>query len=192
MKKILLNSLIGIIVLSIGSCKKDSTNTPTGGTSQLFEITINGQTFNETFPPDLVDLSGFNTTTCDNKPGYMINLYDPELNSQYSINSDLQYYHNEVNFKTKGTGSYSLTDGSSFNSCHFSFKLRLYDKSQVNDNTTLLPGGVHTVTSITTVSSSTSKKDVLVEGTYSGTYRNTANSNIVVTGKYKKIIEVLL
>jgi hypothetical protein len=48
------------------------------------------------------------------------------------------------------------------------------------------------VTSITTVSSSTSKKEVLVEGTYSGTYRNTANSNIVVTGKYKKIIEVLL
>ncbi len=193
MKKPVINFLIVILLILLGSCEKNKTNTSTtGGTSQLFEITINGQTFNETFPSDFVDLSGFNTTTCENKPGYLINLYDPDLNSQYSIDTDLQYYYNEVNFKTKGTGSYSLTSSSSMSLCNFSFNLKLYDKAQTNDNTTLLPGGVHTVISITTVSSSASRKEVLVEGTFSGTYKNTANSNIVVTGKYKKIIEVLL
>jgi hypothetical protein len=191
-KKLAFKTIICFVSIFIGSCKKD-TELPKTGFNQLFEIVINGQQlYNVTLPPEIVVLNGISSTTCDNKPGFLLSLYDPELNSRFSINTDLQYYSNEVDFKTKGAGSYSLTSSSALNLCHFNFNLKLNDKSQPNSNTTLLSGGVHTVTSITTISSSTGTKQVLVEGAFSGTYKNSVNVDIVVSGRYKKIIEILL
>jgi len=184
-------------LLSINTaCKKSSTPIPDNTNNGLFEVTINGQKFTNSWPPGFVDLSGFSSTTCDNKPGYFINILDSDLNSRFQINTDLQHYHNNVNFGTGAIGTFGLTNGppppGSLGYCHFTLYFALKDKSLSNQSTTLLTGGNHTVTSIKTLSNSSGRKEVLVEGTFQGTFKNSSNTNISVSGNYKKIIEILI
>lgn len=184
-------------LLSINTaCKKSSTPVPDNTNNQLFEVTINGQKFTNSWPSGFVNLSGFSSNTCDNKPGYFINILDSDLNSRFQINTDLQHYHNNVNFGTGSTGAFGLTDlfpmPGSPGLCHFTLYFALKDKSLSNQRTTLLNGGNHTVTSIKTISNSSGRKEVLVEGTFQGTFKNSSNTNISVSGNYKKIIEILI
>jgi len=175
-------------LLSINTACKKPDNTNNG----LFEVTINGQKFTNSWPPGFVDLSGFSSITCDDKPGYFINIFDSDLNSRFEINTDLQHYHNNVNFGTGATGTFGLTDEGSPSYCHFTLYFALKDKSLSNQRTTLQPGGNHIVTSIKTLSNSSGRKEVLVEGTFQGTFKNSSNTNISVSGNYKKIIEILI
>jgi hypothetical protein len=190
MKLILQSISLCVLLVTLGSCKKEETKTTNSNHTEFFEITIDGQTFKETFT--FLNLSGFESTTCDNKPGFLNTIHDPDLNSRFSINTDISHYKNEIDFDTKGVGNYVLNGGPNpFGLCHLTFYLQLSDKSHSNENTTLQPGGVHTLTSIETISTSSGKKDVLLEGTFSGVYKNSSNSNISVSGRYKKIVEVL-
>jgi hypothetical protein len=192
----ILNKLIPILILLIThiSCKKGSTSTPSSNTTttESIEVTINGQTFSNTFPSSVVNLSGFHSTSCDNKPGYLNSIYDDDLNTQYSVITYIQHYKNATDFDSKSIGDYTFDGGPNpANFCHFTFYLRLSDKSQTNNNTTLLSGGKHTVTSVKTISNSNGKRQVLVEGSFSGTFKNSINTNIPVSGKYKKIVEIV-
>lgn len=182
-------------LLSINTaCKKSSTPVPGNTNNEFFEVTINGQKFTNSWPPGFVDLSGFTKNTCDNKPGYLINILDSDLNSRFQINTDLQHYQNNVNFETGATGTYGLTDlfPGSPGLCHFTLYFALKDKSLSNQRTTLLSGGNHIVTSIKAISNSSGRKEVLVGGTFQGTFKNSSNTNISVSGNYKKIIEILI
>jgi len=183
--------------LSINTaCKKSGTPIPGNTTNEFFEVSINGQKFTNSWPPGFINLSGFTSITCDNKPGYLINILDSDLNSRYQINTDLQHYHNNVNFGTGTTGNFGLTDGpllpGSPSYCHFTLYFALKDKTLSNQRTTLQPGGNHIVNSIKTLSNSSGRKEVLVEGTFQGTFKNSSNTNISVSGNYKKIIEILI
>lgn len=190
MKKVVTFTSIVALLFTLNSCKKSSPTTKTSKT-EYFEITIDGKSYKETFPAGIVQLSGFDRNTCDNKPGFLNTIYDPSLNSRFSINSDIQHYRNEVDFDSKGVGNYELNGDTPLGLCHLTLYLSLEDKSLSNENTTLQSGATHTVKSINTISTSTGSKQVFIEGEFSGVYRNSANSNIPVSGKYGKIVEVL-
>tara|TARA_Y100000385_G_scaffold133441_1_gene138560 strand:+ start:1170 stop:1481 length:312 start_codon:yes stop_codon:yes gene_type:complete len=76
---------------------------------------------------------------------FFVNLTDPDLNSQFTINTDLQHYVNETDFDSVGTGDYSMTDDYLDDDyCHFTLYLSLDDNSQ-NNATKLEPGSVRSL-----------------------------------------------
>ena len=188
MKNILNLFILTFLAINANSCKDKEGAPSDEERTEMLEITINGTTFtNEIYP----GFNGFNSSTCDEKRAFFVNLTDPDLNSQFTINTDLQHYVNETDFDSVGTGDYSMTDDYLDDDyCHFTLYLSLDDNSQ-NNETKLEPGSVHKIISLSTVDSDENRKEVLVVGSFSGTYKNSVNSDIVVSGNYKKIIEIL-
>lgn len=190
--KFIFNDFICVCVITlavcISGCSKSDSGSSSKSSNEFFEIVINGQKYREDIYPGIY--AGFdNQKTCDGKRGFELNMWDGSLNSRYDVNTDIMHYQTEADFKNVKTGSFIFTAGSS--TCNFSLYCSLYDYSLQNRETTLLSGAKHDVTSITLISTSTGRKQYLIAGNFSASYKNSANSTITVSGAYKKSIEVL-
>ena len=88
MKNILNLFILTFLAINANSCKDRELAPSDEERTEMLEITINGTTFtNEIYP----GFNGFNSTTCDDKSALVVNLTDPVLLSQFSINSDLPH-----------------------------------------------------------------------------------------------------
>ncbi len=190
--KFIFNDFICVCVITlavcISGCSKSDSGSSIKSSDEFFEIVINGQKYREVLDPG--NFSGFdNQTTCDGKRGYELNIWDGNLNNKYDVNTDIIHYKNEVDFKNAKTGNFIFSTGSS--TCNFSFYCTISDNSIQNKQASLMSGATHSVTSIKLISTSNGKKEYLISGNFSASYKNSANSTITVSGAYQKSIEVL-
>jgi hypothetical protein len=182
--------LIIITVFFFIGCKSSD---PDGSASEndYLKVTIQGSNFqnNGTFASG----GGFdNQSLCDNKIGFYANVFDLTLNSRFSINTDIFHYRNNIDFKSSKVGNHALSQGPSIysRSCNLTFSVSLQDYSIPYDKTTQLVSGTNNVTKILQVSSSTSSTKYQVTGTFTASFKNSANEIIPVSGSYQTKVTV--
>ncbi len=77
-------------------------------------------------------------------------------------------------------------------SCNLDIEVSLEDKTKSNQNTILqTSSNLHTVTDIKRTSETSTNVSYKLIGTFSCSFKNTANELLVVTGNYQTIIRVL-
>lgn len=175
----------------MGSCKKDSNDI---SSENFVEISVNGQTYRQIANPN-VGFSG-DESVCDAKPHFLRSLSDFEVSSFIFI-SYIKHYENNVDFKSIKTGTYHITDIDNSSDpwaargCNFDLDLRFKDKKLSNTSTTLQTGGIHNVTSIKEVESSSTEVGYSVSGTFSCSFKNSQSQIVPVTGKYQTTLYAL-
>jgi hypothetical protein len=179
-----------ITVIFLAGCKSSDPDVSATENDYL-KVTIQGSNFQNkgTFASG----GGFdNQSLCDNKIGFYANVFDLTLNSRFSINTDIFHYRNNNDFKSSKAGNYAVSQGPSIysRSCNLTFSVSLEDYSNNFNKTTQLVSGSNSVTKIIQVSSSTSSTKYQVTGTFTASFKNSANEIIPVTGSYQTKVTV--
>ena len=72
--------------------------------------------------------------------------------------------------------------------CNLALEVKLEDNSEISK---IVSNPIHTVKSINKHSEDNSKVQYIVEGTFSGNYRNKSNVTYPVSGSYRVLVQVL-
>lgn len=184
-----------IFVLTVFSCKKDSVDS-SSGSSGFLKISINGKVYENTFDKNgLVAHLGFdNQKLCDQKLGFLENISDPNLDSRFSINTDILFYRSNADFKNSKPGTYTISNYGIdlFKTyCNLNFNISLKDNNATGNNSTTFVTGTHAVTTISFLNTNSSYSEYLVGGQFTASFKNNDNVTIPVTGSYQKIIQVI-
>ncbi len=193
MKDIKQFTIIFTMILVLVSCKKSTTPTPSTP-KEFLEVTIDGQKIRQEKDFGInvgTGLGGLNL--CDGKTGFLA-YHTTATNSRFDLNANLIHYRNQSDFVNSKAGSFQITDDyyiSVFNGvkiCNLGLEVKLEDNSGISK---VISNQKHTVTSITKHSENNTYVQYIVEGTFSGNYRNTSNATYPVSGSYRVLIEVV-
>ena len=181
------------ILFYMTSCSKSTPKTPTTPSSttskQFLEITLDSKVYK--YDLQGVVMAGYLDVLCDNKKGFLNNIYDGDLDNRFTINTDLFHYTIDADFKDVSPGNYTLVDVDYFKDyCNCTFSLNLEDNSLSNYRTTLLAGGKHNISSVKFLGSASGNNEYLIAGNFTASYKNSANATIPVSGSYQKIVSV--
>ncbi len=181
------------MILVLVSCKKSTTPTPTTP-KEFLEVTIDGQKLRQ--DKDF----GINVGTqvgqaqlCDGKTGVGA-FHTTVANSRFDLSASLVHFRNQTDFVNSKSGDFQLTDDWIYSNmmgtkiCNLALELKLQDNSGVSS---VVSNKKHTVTSITKHFEDNTKVQYIIEGTFSGNYKNTSNVTYPLSGSYRVLIEVV-
>lgn len=169
-------------LLSLIACKKQDS-----GPTDYLEVKIDGKTYRNDI---YIAGSGFSDQDgCIPGPHFLGYLSYFE-SSSFEFDAYISYLEEESSFKNFAAGTYGVQDPAANAICHLNLVLSFSDKTKTNFNTTLLSGGVNQVSSITKVGSTSTGVRYRIRGNFSCTFRNSAGTNIPVSGSYQYTAEV--
>ena len=182
--------LLIICVSFIISCKKDVVDGITPDLNyDIVNLNINGKQYDESRSVNIHFLYD-NQSMCDTKKGVKEAIAVQAPDSRFSMSLFLLYRRLNSDFKTSSIGNYSVSNlinfPSDYGPCNLHLFLVLYD----NSKKATLTSGTHSVKKITLLKTSTTYSDYLIEGEFSTIHLNDSNTQIPVSGTYKKVIQV--
>lgn len=189
MKLIFLGLLLAFSML-LTSCQKENQANDNG--QDFLEITVSGKTYKNS----LVNGFGFsNISGCNSKPHAVSSISQIDVAALF-FNISLKHYENNVDFQNSIKGVYGVKEHFSnltpSTSCNLDIEVSLEDKTKFNQSTILqTSSNLHTVTDIKRTSETSTNVSYRIIGTFSCSFKNTANELLVVTGNYQTIIRVL-
>lgn len=177
---------LGFILISLLiSCSKDDEAAPKDTESKDFlEIVVNGKTYkNEIFSGG----TGFgNQIGCLPGKPHFLGLLSQVETSAFFFDSYISYLENEVDFIKFSSGRYAVQAWTGNNSiCNLNLGISFKDKSLTNQNTTIVSGGINTITSIKKVKTTSTTVLYQIQGNFTCSFRNNAGTTIPLTGKYQ-------
>jgi hypothetical protein len=194
MKKIVQIIAYCVLILTIESCKKEETKTTNSNQKEFLEITIDGQKLRDDkdFGLTVGTILG-QSQLCDGKSG-VGQFHTTVKNSRFDVSVYIVHHRSSSDFSNSKPGDFQLTDDwVSSNTlgtkiCNLALEVKIDDDSKPSS---IISGQKHTVSSITKIKDVGDKTQYLVEGTFSGNYKNKSNVTYPVSGSYSVLIEVL-
>ena len=182
-----------VILLTIGSCKKEDIKTTNPNQKEFFEITIDGQKLRDDKEFGLtVGTNVGLSQLCDGKYGTG-QFHTGVENSRFDVGVYIVHTRNLTDFSLSVPGNFQLTDdwtnpfsGTQF--CNLTLEVKILDDSQLSS---LISGQKHTISSITKIKDDGNYTQYLVDGTFSGNYINKSNVTYPVSGSYSVLLEVI-
>jgi len=178
MKKNILIIAAALITILFYSCEKTLDVDDVYANSTYFEISFNGQTYNnislsQTGNPWKIGLSpSFEAT------------FPKIQSSKYQFQSSIIYLNNDSAFRTFKTGTYRLVQKNSDKEENLDFRLSVLPKDSTTVN--LVTCGVNNVTEIRLLTETNSGCNYTLSGILSALYVNTkTNVTLQVSGKYR-------
>jgi hypothetical protein len=191
MKKILLYSISFVLLFTIGSCKKEDTKTTNSDQKEFLEITIDGQKLRDDkdFGSNVGSIAG-QSQLCNGKSGTG-QFHTSVKNSRFNVSVYMVHNKNLTDFSLSVPGDFQLTDDwtNLFRPqvCNLTLEVKIEDDSELSS---LISGQKHTISSITKIKDVGNDTQHLVDGTFSGNYKNKSNVTYPVSGSYSVLVEV--
>lgn len=181
---------IALLFIFVFSCNDDSDYVTLD--KNYLEIIINGEKFtkyaNSGSGYGIYDEGNFHEI-CDNKPGFFHGVTHIET-SNFTIWVSLYHYNNSSDFENSQVGTYNISTDSSF--CNLDASVTLWDKTEPNMLTQLLPGASNKVNQITNLGQDNMSTYVVggvkykITGELSSmTFINDSDEEFTVSGKYE-------
>ncbi len=189
-----LKLLFLLLIILITSCKKDENTSSVPSHNEYLEVTIDGQKLRQDKPIGInVGTQVGQSQLCDGNPGVGA-FHTTVENSKFELSASLVHFRNQSDFVNSKTGDYQLTDDWIYSNmlgtkiCNLALEIQLRDNS---NKSSVVSNSKHSVTSITKHFEDNSNVQYLVEGTFSGNYRNSSNLTYPVSGNYQVLIETV-
>jgi len=181
MKKLVYLFLTVLIVACSGS--DDSGNNNSSSLLSSWQVTIDGQTYEES-PPIPIYSGGFGPLE-DCNGDLAFEQFFPEIDTATRFYSaDISHYWLTSDFNGTSVGSYPIKGDYLDNDCNLTLSVTLSDF----DQPTFL-NSTHNVTSINQISSSNNETIWSIEGNFSGTYLdNNTEETVSLSGSYRSVI----
>lgn len=183
---------LGIFLFTIVSCKKDSDSPTTTTQKGFLEVSIDGQKYTKEKDFGIITQMG-QSQLCDGKTG--VGTYHIYIgSSRFNLTTTLVHFRNQSDFASSKSGNFQLTDDWIYSNmsgtkiCNLALEVKLEDNSEISK---IVSNPIHTVKSINKHSEDNSKVQYIVEGTFSGNYRNKSNVTYPVSGSYRVLVQVL-
>jgi hypothetical protein len=182
---------LGFTLLSLFiSCSKNEEATPKYTESiDFLEVVINEKTYKK----DIYSGgTGFgNQTGCIAGKPHFLGLLAQIETSTFFFSSNISYLENEVDFIKFSAGKYAVQSSSISNSiCNLNLDINLEDKSLTNKKTTLVSGGINTITSIKKGKATAANVMYEIQGNFTCSFKNNSGAIIPISGKYQITVPV--
>ena len=177
--------LYALLIITSLSCSKSS-DSNANDANDFMEITIGGKAYNQIIYTG--GTGGFvNQTGCVAKPHFQAFMSQFDL-SGFFFDSNIMVLQNETDFKSSNTGTYKIVNYYLFPkpiACNLDLLLGFKDKSQSDQSTTLLANGINTISNISIKESNSTNVLYQIKGNFTCNFKNKANAQILITGKYQ-------
>ena len=184
MKKIIYLFLTVLIVAcsSSSSSGGEDEGTNSNSLNQSWQVTVDGQTYEDNVP----GYGGGFGPNDDCNGVLAFEAYLPEIDTATRYyEGDISHYYLTSDFTNVSVGSYPIVSELLDNNCNLTFTLQLSDFSDIGVE---ISNGIHNVTGINQISSSTNETIWSVEGNFSGTYSGEGLEPVSISGSYRSVI----